>query len=107
MNADGCSAEPCPSEEELNKLRVTLFVMVCVGAFVMWLALSMRPVLPELDWLIARVLQGFAAVVSVVTCVSDTQGDAADDAEEILGVFSLILATGSWLVSKVEVLREK
>jgi hypothetical protein len=57
MNADGCSAEPCPPEEELRKLEIAAMVIFGVVALVAWFALVARPVCPEFDWLIARLMQ--------------------------------------------------
>ena len=64
MNAEGCSAEPCPPEEELRKLEIAAMVIFGVVAVLAWFALVARPVCPEFDWLMARMMQvreGFGA----------------------------------------------
>ena len=105
MNADGCSAEKCPPEEELSKLRWTAIAMASTGAVLLWLALSMWPVLPELDWMIARMLQGLVSLGSTFLCFSDTQGDVGEGSLEVVGLFSAILAGGGWLLSNFGALR--
>ena len=100
MNADGCSAEKCPGEGELSKLRSTVIVMASVGTLLLWLMLAMRPVLPELDWLIARMLQGFVSLLGGCICFRDMKGDVGEGSMEVVGVFSTILAGGGWLLSK-------
>jgi hypothetical protein len=93
MNSDGCSAEPCPPEEELQRLRVTVGVIVSVMFLITYFALAWRPVVPEWDWILARALQGMSACLSHFLCYTDAQGDVGGGVEEVVHLFK-------WLVSK-------
>ena len=93
MNSNGCSAEPCPAEEELQKLRVTVVVIVTVTFFVAYFALAWRPVVPEWDWILVRALQGISACLSYFVCCRDAEGDVGGGALEVVGLFK-------WLFSK-------
>ena len=93
MNSDGCSAEPCPPEEELQRLRVTVGVIVTVMFLITYFALAWRPVVPELDWILARALQGMSAGLSHLLCYTDAEGDVGQSVLEIVHLFK-------WLFSK-------
>ena len=101
MNVDGCSAQPCPPEEELSKLRVGVMSFAGFVFVVAWIALAARPVLPEWDYLIARLMQGVISGLSGFICIDDAQGDVGEGAGEVLGMVSTVVASGSWLLSKI------
>jgi uncharacterized membrane protein (DUF485 family) len=93
MNSDGCSAEPCPSEEELRELRVMVVVIVTVIFLIAYFTLAWRPVLPEWDWILGRALQGISACLSQFVCFGDAQGDVGGGVLEVVRLFK-------WLLSK-------
>ena len=106
MNTDGCSAQPCPPEEELNKLRITVMVLVGLVILVAYLGLVARPVTPELDWLLARALQGAVGLMSGFMCLSNTGGDMTEGGMEVVGLLSGVAGSVSWLISKATALND-
>ena len=96
-----CSNEPCPPEEELRKLEIAAMVIAAVIFVSAYLAFVSRPVTPELDWLIARAMQGIVTLLSGFVCFGDAQGDVGEGGMEIMGLFTTLLATGKWAISKV------
>jgi hypothetical protein len=94
MNADGCSEQPCPPEEELQAVRWFVGVIFIIAVLVAYLALSFRPVTPELDWLLARALQGLVGLLSSLVCFSDADGDVG-------GGFMQVLELGRWALAKI------
>ena len=102
METAGCSNKVCPSEEELAPFRYTLFVCVGIGIGLLYIGLACRPVLPELDWLIARLLQGVFGLTSTLSCFKDTQGDAGDGAGEIAGLFTSFMDGCRWFLGKIK-----
>ena len=102
METAGCSNKVCPSEEELAPFRYTLFVCVGIGIGLLYIGLACRPVLPELDWLIVRLLQGFVGLTSTLSCFKDTQGDAGDGAGEIAGLFTSFMDGCRWFLGKIK-----
>ena len=82
MQTDGCSAEICPSDETLLMYRILLSVGLGLIILILYVAFVARPVLPELDWLLSRALQGVVFCISNATCLSDTQSDGTDVASE-------------------------
>jgi hypothetical protein len=61
-----------------NSFSVGLGLIV----FILYISFVARPVLPELDWLLSRALQGAVFCISNATCVSDTQSDGAEIGSE-------------------------
>ena len=100
------SNEPCPPEEELRKLEIAAMVIAGVLFLVAYLALVSRPVTPELDWLVARAMQGIVALMSSLVCFGDAQGDVGEAGFEIMGLFSTLLASVSWAFSKLKTFHE-
>ena len=98
MNANGCSAQPCPAEEELHTLRWLVGVVFSVLFLAAYLALALRPVLPELDWLLARLTQGLVSLLSNVLCYQDVNKDVGGGVLEVIRI-------GKWLISKFSALR--
>ena len=93
MNADGCSAQPCPAEEELQPLRWFVGAVFLIVFVATYLALSFRPVLPELDWLLARLMQGIVSLLSHLVCCHDANGDVGGGLMEVLDM-------GKWFLSR-------
>ena len=77
--------------------------MIIAGALflVAYLSFVSKPVTPELDWLIARATQGIIALLSGFSCFTDAQGDVEEAGMEVMGLFTTLLATGKWAISKV------
>jgi hypothetical protein len=83
MQTDGCSAQSCPSEAELRPYKILVWVVFALIVLICYLAFVARPALPEVDWLLSRVLQGiiFCLYLMIPATstprVSDIQGDGA------------------------------
>ena len=73
MTTEGCSAAICPPEEELRPWRILSMVLGGILVAFLWWAFCWRPVAPEVDWLIASVLQGVLTIMSSFMCFSNTQ----------------------------------
>ena len=95
MQTDGCSAQQCASDEELFPYRVAFAVIVCTVVFIGYLAFIARPVLPELDWLLSRALQGMVTCLSSTVLVGDTRGDG-----EEMGAEGFAFLVTTWNVVK-------
>jgi Ca2+-binding EF-hand superfamily protein len=91
MNANGCSAKPCPSGEELQTVRWLAGAIFFTLFFAAWVALSLKPVLPELEWLMARLLQGIVSMLSHLVCFYDANGDVGGGVLGILKFFKWFL----------------
>jgi hypothetical protein len=100
MNSDGCSVEQCPAEEELQRLRVTVVVIVAIIFLIAYLALAWRPVFPEWDWILVRALQGLSACMSHFICCTDAKEDVAGGFQEVVHLFK-------WLISKAGAFSKK
>ena len=93
MNADGCSEQPCPPEEEIRTVRWFVGTLVSLVFLLAYLSLSFRPVAPELDWLLARFFQGLVGLLSNMVCFYDANGDVG-------GGFMQVFELGKWALSK-------
>ena len=102
METAGCSNEVCPSEEELAPWRYALMVSVGTVVLLLYIGLACRPVLPELDWLIARALQGLVGMGSACVCFRDTHGDTGEGAGEIMGLATSFMNGGRWFLGNLK-----
>ena len=96
--AEGCSAEACPPESELAPLRITLFSFAGAILVFGYIALAWRPVLPELDWLLARVLHGLVGAISSCVFFGGAQGDTSSAISGLLSLFAPCVGFASWIV---------
>ena len=101
MQTDGCSAQVCPSEQTLLPYRILLSVGLGLIVFILYISFVARPVLPELDWLLSRALQGAVFCISNATCVSDTQSDGADLGSEGFACIMTIWGSFKWIWDKI------
>jgi hypothetical protein len=69
--------------------------------FLVYLLLSCRPVLPELDFLIARMMQGIMGLLGGLVCVGDSQDDAGG-VGELAEMFTAIAGMFGWVVVKIK-----
>ena len=78
MTTEGCSAQICPSEEELRPWKIlSIFVFTTIMT-ILWIGLSWRPVFPALDAVIARMLAGITGCLFSLMVVVDGRGDSRD-----------------------------
>ena len=106
MEAAGCSAKPCPDDSDIRPWRIAFFVVIATVVFFLWLAFAWRPVLPELDWLMARMLQGVVMALSSFVCFTDAQGDTSSSISELFALFTAMLGMFSWLAAKARQIYE-
>jgi hypothetical protein len=105
MQTDGCSVQSCPSEAELRPYKILLWVVFGLIVLIFYLAFVARPALPEVDWLLSRVLQGiifclYQMIPATSTPrVSDIQGDGA--ATKDFKNFACIVTTWVFLKAKL------
>jgi len=69
--------------------------------FLVYLLLSCRPVLPELDFLIARMMQGIMGLLGGLVCITDGQADSGAFGE-LASMFTSFLGLFGWLVTKLK-----
>jgi len=102
MTTEGCSAAICPPEEELRPWRILSMAVGGILVLLLWWAFCWRPVAPEVDWLIASVLQGVLTIMSSFMCFSNTQGDGADVAGGCSDLLSTFWDVIAWIMDKLK-----
>jgi hypothetical protein len=90
MQADGCSAELCPSEAELRPYKILAGVFSSLIFFIGWLAFVARPSLPELDQLLSRALQGITGFLSKISLIGDTRDEGLEIGHAVCACFLMI-----------------
>jgi Fe-S-cluster formation regulator IscX/YfhJ len=102
MTTEGCSATICPSEEELRPIRAIAFSGWTPVLLIIWFNFSWRPVVPEVEFVIARLVQGMVFLVSWGLCFKDVQGDGAESARECSHFITRLIEPFVWLGNKIQ-----
>ena len=104
MTTKGCSPTACASEEELAPLRWTLIVFASVVVLVLWFIMSWRPVVPEVEATIVRMLSSISGLGCVYLCFDNMQGDTADlsRGRGCRDVLTTILGGFKWIWARSE-----
>ena len=67
-----------PFQEEVERLQIVYGTVAGLVIFVLWFILAMRPVVPEADWVLARLLQWCLMVLSLAVCAKDSGQETED-----------------------------
>jgi hypothetical protein len=102
MTTEGCSASICPSEEELRPLRAIACSAAALVFLIFWFILSWRPVVPEVEFVIARLVQSMVFLVSWGLCFKDVQGDGAESAIGCSHFIARLIEPFVWLGNKIQ-----
>ncbi len=102
MTTAGCSAASCPSEEELRPSRALAFSLGALMFLTLWFVLSWRPVVPEAEFVLARLAQSIGFLVAWCVCFKDAQGVGAKSASDCSNFTEQILEYFVWLDKKIQ-----
>jgi hypothetical protein len=102
MTTAGCSAASCPSEEELRPSRALAFSLGALMFLTLWFILSWRPVVPEADFVIARLVQAIGFLVAWGLCFKDTRGDGTESASECSDFMEHLIEPFVWVGIKIQ-----
>lgn len=101
MTSSGCSPNICPSDSELLTLRIIALAVFSTLALGIYLAVLWRPVLPELDYMIARMMQAIVGMFSYVIYFGHVQGNSSKDTGDTSNLFSTIVGGARMANSKI------
>lgn len=90
MTSEGCSANPCPSEEELSVWRAFAIACISTLAGLLYFILSWRHVFPQFEWLFARIFQAFGGLFAAAEVQQTGAGGAADVKDFVTCVRSML-----------------
>jgi hypothetical protein len=102
MTTEGCSSTVCPSEEELRPWRAIAYSAAILVFLIFWFIISWRPVVPEAEWAIARLLAAISASLASCMCFKDTRGDSAETASELTNCLSTLMAPIYWVIKQTK-----
>jgi len=95
--------DSCPFQEELERLQIFYGTVAALCIFLLWFMLAMRPVVPESDWVLARLLQWLSMVLAFAICLKNE----SDDSEEVGETFTFfaeisktVMGIVYWIVDK-------
>ena len=95
MNADGCSAAQCPSEDDLRPLRALVVAVVTTLTFVMYFHFW-RPVVPEIDVLFRKA----NLLLKMVGLGTSTAAENLQSASDIYSACRTYSALATWVKDK-------
>jgi hypothetical protein len=102
MTTEGCSATICPSEEELRPIRAIAFSAGALMLLIIWFIVSWRPVVPEVEFAIARLLQSMTFLLAWCLCFNDAQSEGTQSASICSNFMEQIVEPFVWLGNKIQ-----
>ena len=110
MTTQGCSPQSCP-DDQVSPYRLALIVIGSVVGFITYLLIAWRAVFPEIDYVLARILEGIAGLISQLVRVGyNNRGPEEiqeEDAEETAGLMTAVSGGAGLALAKFELLKQK
>ncbi len=71
LTTNGC--ELCPEEQIVSRLRAGVYAVGILLLFTSWILLSWRPLIPQIDDIIAKLFNGILMCFSFLSCAGSAQ----------------------------------